>query len=419
MNRLTRLAVGLGTSVMLLTAAARAADTPFTIWSIDDVGSAEQTTWAHVVDEFKASHPGVTVKYEAKSFSQLEQSGTMILNSDEAPDITEYNKGNATSGVAASQGLLTPLDEVVKSRGWDKILSDGDFVLSRYDNKGVFGSGPIYGISPYGEFVSVFYNEDMFAANGVMVPATFDDFVAAMAAFRQKGITPLALGASDPEPFLGVMVDTKIDQKWFENYQGLKAPLDSAPFLYAAKALTDWMSKGYVPKDASGLKDDDAKTLFTSGKSPMYISGTWNLGSFASTIKGFKWSQFLLPTPRYTTASTGNLWVVPARSKHKELAYDFISLMLSPKFQTELSNNGAVAIAGDPSKITNPIGQRQASLFGQITSKGGLGFYLGWPVPGFRDVLIQKFTGLMAGSLTPEQFAADIKATYDETQANQ
>jgi raffinose/stachyose/melibiose transport system substrate-binding protein len=419
MQKLIRLAVALGASVMLQTVAARAEDTTFTIWSIDDVGSAEQTTWANVVEDFKISHPGVAVKYEAKSFNQLEQTGTMILNSDQAPDITEYNKGNATSGVAASQGLLTPLDDVVKSRGWDKILNAGDFVLSRYDQKGVFGSGPIYGISPYGEFVSVFYNEDMFAASNVKVPTTFDEFVAAMDTFKQKGITPLALGASDPEPFLGVLVDTKIDQTWFENYQGLKTPLDPAPFLYAAQTLTNWMGKGYVPKDASGLKDDDAKTLFTSGKSPMYVGGTWNLGSFAGTIKGFKWSQFLLPTPRYTTASTGNLWVVPARSKNKELAYDFISLMLSPKFQTELSNNGSIAIAADPSTITNPIGQREASLFGQITAKGGLGFYLGWPVPGFRDVLVQKFTGLMAGSLAPTQFAADIKATYDDTQSSQ
>ena len=33
----------------------------------------------------------------------------MIINSDEGPDIMEYNKGNATAGLLSSQGLLTDL----------------------------------------------------------------------------------------------------------------------------------------------------------------------------------------------------------------------------------------------------------------------------------------------------------------------
>ena len=33
----------------------------------------------------------------------------MVLNSDEAPDVMEYNKGNATAGLLSKQGLLTDL----------------------------------------------------------------------------------------------------------------------------------------------------------------------------------------------------------------------------------------------------------------------------------------------------------------------
>ena len=36
----------------------------------------------------------------------------------------EYNKGNAVAGLAASQGLLTELDDIAKERGWDKVLTD-------------------------------------------------------------------------------------------------------------------------------------------------------------------------------------------------------------------------------------------------------------------------------------------------------
>jgi raffinose/stachyose/melibiose transport system substrate-binding protein len=167
------------------------------------------------------------------------------------------------------------------------------------------------------------------------------------------------------------------------------------------------------------MKDPDAALLFTSGKAPIYISGTWNLGTFASTIKDFKWGQFLVPTPKYSVGSTGNLWVIPKGSKNADLAEEFISLLLSPKYQTEQANDGGVSIAADPSTITNPIGKNAAAVFKEISGKQGLGFYPDWPVPGFYDVLIQKVTGLLQGTSTPEQFVADLKKTYDDAQANQ
>src|SRR3954453_19400939 len=121
------------------------------------------------------------------------------------------------------------------------------------------------------------------------------------------------------------------------------------------------------------MKDPDAALLFTSGKAPMYVSGTWNLGPFSSTIKDFKWGQFLIPTPKYSVGSTGNLWVVPKGSKNPELAQEWISLLLSGKYQTEQANNGGVSIAADPTTVTNPVGQNAAAVFKEIADKQGLG----------------------------------------------
>ena len=101
MLRISALAVAVCATAMLATGAARADDKTFTVWWFDDPGSAEANTWMTELDDFKASHPGVTVKFEQKSFNQLEQTGAMILNSDQVPDVLEYNKGNATTGLVA------------------------------------------------------------------------------------------------------------------------------------------------------------------------------------------------------------------------------------------------------------------------------------------------------------------------------
>ena len=418
--KLSTLAMAIG-AMVLTSGLAHAQDKTFNIWWFEGADSAQGITWTKALEELKANHPDVTVNFEQKTFAQLQASGSMILNSAQAPDVLEYNKGNATAGLVASQGLLQPLDDAYTAQGWDKILNEGQLTLSRYDDLGVYGSGSIWGISTYGEYVSAFYNIDMFEKAGLKVPTTLEELTADFEAFKAQGITPLALGGADTsgQHVLASLAYTKADDTWVQNYQGLKAPLDTAPYLFAAQTMVDWVAKGYVSKDSTGIKDPDAALQFTSGKAPIYISGTWNLGNFSSSIKDFKWGQFLVPTPKYSVGSTGNLWVVPKASKNPELAQEWISLLLSPKYQTEQANNGGVSIAADPTTVTNPVGQNAAAVFKEISDKQGLGFYPDWPVPGFYDVLIQKVAGLLQGTLTPDQFAAELKQTYDDAQASQ
>ncbi|WDR04772.1 extracellular solute-binding protein [Devosia rhodophyticola] len=414
------LAMAMG-AMVLTTGMVHAQEKTFNIWWFEDADSAEGIAWSHALDELRANHPDVTVNFEQKTFAQLQASGSMILNSSQAPDLLEYNKGNATAGLVSSQGLLLPLDDAFTAQGWDKILNEGDVVLSKYDEMGIYGSGHIWGISVYGEYVSAFYNVDMFDKAGLTVPTTMDELVADFEAFKVQGIIPLALGGADTsgQHVLASLAYTKADDAWIQNYQGLRAPLDTAPFLYAAQTMVDWVANGYVSKDSTGMNDDDAALQFMSGKAPIYISGTWNLGKFNSNIKDFKWGQFLVPTPKYSVGSTGNLWVVPKGSKNVELAEEFISLTLSPKYQTEMANAGGVAIAADPATITNPVGKNAASVFKEISDKNGLGFYPDWPVPGFYDVLIQKVAGLLQGTSTPDEFVAQLKQVYDDAQENQ
>jgi raffinose/stachyose/melibiose transport system substrate-binding protein len=273
--RLGASAVGL--SAIIFSGCAKADDAKtFKIWWFEPTGTAQNVAWTKALEDFKIKHPGVTVNFELKTFDQLQKAGSLILNSNQAPDILEYNKGNATAGLVASQGLLTPLDEEFKKRGWNKILSEADTQLSKYDQRGVFGSGPIVGVPAYGEFVSVFYNTDMFEAAGVKTPTNLAEFEAALDVFAKKGVMPLAIAAQDHVALhlIYTLALSQADDVWVKNYQGLKAPLDVKPFLFAAQTLQDWVKKGYISKNVTGLKGDDAAGQFTSGKAPIFISGT-------------------------------------------------------------------------------------------------------------------------------------------------
>jgi len=171
---------------------------------------------------------GAKVKFEPKSFEQIRSTASQVLNSDAAPDILEYNKGNATAGLLSSQGLLVNLDSAVKTYGWDKKLAPSLQTTAKYDAKGIMGSGHWFGVPNYGEYVEVFYNKDMFAKQNIAIPTTQDEFVAAMQKFKDAGITPLAESAAEyPLGQLWYQLAlTKADRAFVNNYQLYKGKVD-------------------------------------------------------------------------------------------------------------------------------------------------------------------------------------------------
>ena len=65
------------------------------IWHYEEDNGAQGKAWAKAMEIFEKK-TGVKVEFEKKSFEQIRQNAAQILNSDEAPDVMEYNKGNAT-----------------------------------------------------------------------------------------------------------------------------------------------------------------------------------------------------------------------------------------------------------------------------------------------------------------------------------
>ncbi|WP_237153852.1 ABC transporter substrate-binding protein [Oryzibacter oryziterrae] len=413
MKKLSKLALVLA-AVTALGAVSAEAKT-FKVWWYEPADGALGIAWQAALDSFKKSHPDVDVKFELKTFDQINQAGSMILNSSEAPDVLEYNKGNGTAGLAASQGLLQAMDDEYKARGWDKLVPESALALGRYDENGVFGTGPLVGMPNYGEFVSVFYNEDMLKARGLEVPKTFEEFETVLGKFAAEGITPIAEAANDyPAQHLMYMLALKnADANWISNFEGLKAPLDTAPFVAAGKTIQDWVAKGYISKDSTGMTADDMTNQFMAGKSPFVVGGTWLSTSYGN-IKTFHAGQFLFPGQQYAPGSTGNMWVVPANAQNKDLAYDFIGITLSSDIQTLMGNKGGLPIAADTAAITDPVGKLTTSLFKDLVARNGLGFYPDWPVAGFYNEVLQATQALVGGTATPEEFAARLKTFYDE-----
>ncbi|MFI6262904.1 ABC transporter substrate-binding protein [Micromonospora sp. NPDC051006] len=387
------------------------------LWHYESANSAMGIAWDRAIQIFKDEHPGVEVQFERKAFEQIQQNAGMIINSSEGPDIMEYNKGNATAGLLSSQGLLTDLSAEADKRGWAGKLSPSLQTTARYDDKGVMGSGNWYGVPNYGEYVTVYYNKDLFEKYGVKVPTTMAEMTAAMDTFVGKGVTPLGMGGAEyPAGQLFYQLAlAKADRQFVNNYELYKNPVDfkADPLKYGAETFADWVRKGYVAKDSASLKAEDMGTAFISGKAPMIVSGSWWYGRFKAEMKA-NWDSFLFPGNTLQAGSSGNLWVVPQTSKAKSLAYDFIDITLRPEIQDLIGNNGGVPVAGDPSKITDPKDRKLIENFNTVSAQDGLAFYPDWPVPGYYDVLVSGFQSLINGSKSPDQVLDSIAKPYQD-----
>lgn len=248
------------------------------IWHYEEDNGAQGKAWAKAMEIFEKK-TGVKVEFEKKSFEQIRQNAAQILNSDEAPDVMEYNKGNATAGLLASQGLLTNLNDYVSKYKWDKKVSGTLADTGKYDDKGVMGSGDWYGITNYGEDVVMYYNKDMFDKYGIEIPKTLDELKSAMQKFVDNGVTPISEGAAEyPLQHLWwQLVLSKANDKFVKAYEMYDGDVDwqGEATTYATQTIKDWVDKGYISKDCTGIKAEDAGQSFMNGTYPMFFSGTW------------------------------------------------------------------------------------------------------------------------------------------------
>jgi len=410
--RLAALAVATGLLATTLAACSSSSDTSktFNIWWYDK-DTAMAATWKDALAEFKKNHPDIEVKFQQKTWDQIQKAGNAILDSDKAPDLAEWNKGNATAGTASQAGLISDLTDYSKQYGWDSLIPASGQLVGRYTD-GIMGKGQLYAIPTYGEYVSWFYNKDAFAKYGVAVPTTLDELDAVLAKIKAQGVTPIALGGGDYQivHMAYALAVSKANQQWVKDFQFFENPVDfnGPEWTYAIDTINRWKSAGYFDSKVSGVKADAAVAAFEKGTYPLMLGGTWLDQDVDSKAK-FAWDKFANPGSGIAEGSAGNVWVIPTRSKQKDLAAEFIDLTLSKKYQNELGSKGGLPLAADPSALTGDLAIKTNKVFSQIVAADGLGLYPDWPVAGYYDVLLKAGVQLLSDG----DKAAYIKTTGD------
>jgi glucose/mannose transport system substrate-binding protein len=195
------------------------------------------------------------------------------LQAGDPPDSWQGHAGQELIGTYVAGKQIQPLNDLYEAEGWLDVMPETLIPQISQD-------GNIYSVPVNIHRANVmWYNPAVLEANGVAVPATIDEWFAAMDTLQAAGVTPLALGEQWTKMhlmetvLLGTLGADKYNGLWDGSTDWGSAEVTAALENYA-KALT------YTNSDSASLSWQDAAQLVINGDAAFNVMGDWAAGYF-------------------------------------------------------------------------------------------------------------------------------------------
>lgn len=380
------------------------------IWSqttMDANGRIIQDT----VEEWNKVNPNVQIKVEAVENERYKAKIKTAFAVNELPDIF-YAWGGGFSKPFIESGKVLNISPYLDKDIKNKINKD---MLNNitYDNN-------VYGL-PITLSVGTFYcNTKLFSEANIKIPDNYDEFLDAIKAFKDKGITPLLVGEKDTWTGLLYYDMLALREGGIDGaYDAHTGANKSDTILKAAYRLKELIDLKAFNESSLELTRDESEILFKEGKIPMYYTGNWFIGELGNTDPGVRDNIIVKEFPIIKGGKGNNKeflggavdhFMVSNNSKHEKEAVDaaiFIAETISKKYYEFGSGLPAWSYDDDESNINRLSKELKGltenasySLYGDI--------YLGEEKGNIRKELVYK---LFKGQISPEDFTKEMKNT--------
>ena len=317
-------------------------DRTLTVWLMN--GSAPETLTNSLHKEFEAAHDGVTVKYEVQEWNGIQDKLTTALGSQNPPDVIEL--GNTQAPSIAAERVLTDLSGDVDALAGDEWLASLK-ASGEWDGKQY--SAPFYAANR-----EVVYRTDMFAEAGITAPPTSrQEWLDAIAKLDAKfgsdpEFQPLYLPGQNWYALLSFIYDEggDIAKKDGNDFTATLSSPAAKAGLEFYKQLVD-TSATTAPKDADEQTPEQAG-VYGQGKVAMMIALPWEVDTAAKNNPDIKSKTSAFPIPSKTAGEYapvfqgGSNLAIPLNSANADLAKEYLKLLFTPAYQTQLAKAGMV-----------------------------------------------------------------------------
>jgi multiple sugar transport system substrate-binding protein len=289
---------------------------------------------------------------DTTSYQQVVNSS---LESGDTPDLITWWSGYRLEGLYQSGGLLDVTDI------WQERIAAGD--VSETLAAGFTFEDRQWGIPQNAAYWVVFYNKRVFDENGIGVPTTWDDFLAACETLKGAGVTPLYATVDGRWPafiwFEEFLIRNDPDF-YVELCEGRASYTDET----AVKAMEDWKAL-FDNEYFSALDipmDSNVTGMFANGEIAMIPIGTWFQQQFLAQdlVPGEDYDAFILPNVNpdldrnVMIIETGAI-AIPAASANVDAAKELANWWMQTDAQTAWSNLLGDTPFNPNASVENPV----------------------------------------------------------------
>jgi raffinose/stachyose/melibiose transport system substrate-binding protein len=380
-------------------------------------GGAESGAIKNILDEFNKQNKDLTVKDRGIG---NEEHFTVVrtgLAGASPPDLVHYEGYQQTRDFAKA-GQLTDLTDL-----WEKYKDK--FILQESAKRACTFDGKIYCI-PY-TFHSgfqIYYNADLLAANGIAPPTNFEEFTAAAQQLKDKGVTPVAIGAKDGWPaehwWMNFIVQRCGVAHVYDVVEDKGAKFTDECFVQAAQDVAGLADKGYFSKGAASDDYGASLSVFSSGKAAFVQTGSWYAAELVEQPTKFKYG--IVPFPRFAqaeqtddiTGAVTHVFGIPTKAKNPEGARRLLEHLLSEGSTARWAKAGLFSLVKGAVEANGPT-QVRPLWDAVLQAKASLPWLENELPPGVgEDAIYNGATELVAGRIEPQEFVESVQAALDK-----
>lgn len=345
---------------------ALAMDATITIesWRNDDLKLWQEK----IIPAFEAKHPNISVKFTPSAPAEYNAVLNSKLDAGSAGDLITCRPFDASLALYDA-GHLSDLSGLEAMNNFSAVAKSA---WQTDDGSASF-------CVPMASVIHGFiYNKDAFAELGLDVPATEDEFFAALEAIKADGTyIPMAMGTNDQWE-AATMGYNNIGPNYWKGEEGRLAliageqKLTDAGWVAPYATLARWGA--YLGDGYEAQTYPDSQNIFTLGRAAIYPAGSWEVSGFNS-LADFEMGAFKPPVQNagdtcYISDHTDIGIGMNAASKNPEAAQTFLAWVASPEFAGIFANAlpGFFPLSSTPVEITDPLAAEFVSWRGECES---------------------------------------------------
>ena len=240
------------------------------------ISSRKEITESLVAD-FMAVNPDITVTPVIQATLDHRRNLMVAASSQTMPDAW-FIWGGTIGGFYSENGLSYDLADYAAAHNWDEKFSAAALNLSTLN-------GQLAGYPAAMNAIGVFYRKDIFEANGIAVPTTFEEFEQACATLKAVGIVPIGtggLGGYHVMRLTEALIEMYAGSELHDKLNSLEEPWTNEAVVKAFTKLKEFSDLGYFPEGYVTQDPEAAKMLLYAGMTAMQIEGQYMESNFVA-----------------------------------------------------------------------------------------------------------------------------------------